>query len=129
MQRRVCLYMCLFLAHLLQLVGICRTQLEEWASADGPVDLAARGKDLSFEFSTQLIVSTLQVLSHTALLQRQLLLTLRGSVAAVAQLASQGSGAAVTHLLTGNVQDTQGGVANKQGLLPWQSCPVQLCRA
>jgi hypothetical protein len=41
----------------LQLVGICRTQLDEWAASDKPVDLAARGKDLSFEFSTQLIVS------------------------------------------------------------------------
>jgi hypothetical protein len=41
----------------LQLVGICRNQLEEWSSVDGPVDLAARGKDLSFEFSTQLLVS------------------------------------------------------------------------
>lgn len=40
-----------------QLVGICRTQLDEWAASEGPVDIAARGKDLSFEFSTQLLVS------------------------------------------------------------------------
>jgi hypothetical protein len=40
-----------------QLVGICRTQLDAWSSSDGPVDLAAHGKDLSFEFSTQLLVS------------------------------------------------------------------------
>jgi hypothetical protein len=40
-------------------VAICAAQLDEWAAADGPVDIAARGKDLSFEFSTQLLVGLL----------------------------------------------------------------------
>lgn len=48
----------------MQLVGICRTQLDEWAASDKPVDLAARGKDLSFEFSTQLIVSLFLAMSN-----------------------------------------------------------------
>ncbi|WIA15434.1 hypothetical protein OEZ85_002083 [Tetradesmus obliquus] len=39
-----------------KLVKICTTQLDAWAAAEGPVDLAAQGKDLSFEFSTQLLV-------------------------------------------------------------------------
>jgi hypothetical protein len=41
----------------MQLVDICRSQLDTWSSAPGPIDLAAEGKDLSFEFSTQLLVS------------------------------------------------------------------------
>jgi hypothetical protein len=40
-----------------QLVDICRTQLDAWSAAPGPIDLAKKGKDLSFEFSTQLLVS------------------------------------------------------------------------
>jgi hypothetical protein len=40
-----------------QLTKICTTQLDAWAAAERPVDLAAEGKDLSFEFSTQLLVS------------------------------------------------------------------------
>ncbi|WIA35635.1 hypothetical protein OEZ86_004050 [Tetradesmus obliquus] len=39
-----------------KLVKICTTQLDAWSAAQGPVDLAAQGKDLSFEFSTQLLV-------------------------------------------------------------------------
>ncbi|KAF6266422.1 cytochrome P450 [Scenedesmus sp. NREL 46B-D3] len=38
------------------LIKICTKQLDAWAAAEGPVDLAAEGKDLSFEFSTQLLV-------------------------------------------------------------------------
>jgi hypothetical protein len=45
-----------FFSCCLQLIKICTTQLDEWAAAEGPVDLAAQGKDLSFEFSTQLLV-------------------------------------------------------------------------
>lgn len=41
----------------LQLVDICRTQLDVWSAAGGPINIAAEGKDLSFEFSTQLLVS------------------------------------------------------------------------
>lgn len=39
-----------------KLVDICSSQLDSWCAAGGPVDLAAEGKDLSFEFSTQLLV-------------------------------------------------------------------------
>lgn len=39
-----------------KLVDICRTQLDAWSAAPGPIDLAKKGKDLSFEFSTQLLV-------------------------------------------------------------------------
>jgi hypothetical protein len=46
----------LFFCICLQLVKICTMQLDAWAAAEGPVDLAAVGKDLSFEFSTQLLV-------------------------------------------------------------------------
>jgi hypothetical protein len=48
-----------------QLLGICRTQLDAWSSSEGPVDLAARGKDLSFEFRKQLLVSGLIPDIHT----------------------------------------------------------------
>jgi hypothetical protein len=41
-----------------QLVDICRTQLDVWSAAGGLIDIAAEGKDLSFEFSTQLLVSS-----------------------------------------------------------------------
>lgn len=40
-----------------QLVNICSSQLDAWSAVDGPIDLAAEGKDLSFEFSIQLLVS------------------------------------------------------------------------
>lgn len=41
-----------------QLVDICSSQLDEWSAAGaGPIDMAAEGKNLSFEFSTQLLVS------------------------------------------------------------------------
>ena len=39
------------------MVDICSEKLDEWCAVGGPIDLAARGKDLSFEFSTQLLVS------------------------------------------------------------------------
>ena len=41
----------------LQIVSITSSQLSDWASA-GSFDLAKDTKDLSFEFSTQLLVST-----------------------------------------------------------------------
>jgi hypothetical protein len=46
---------CLLLL-LLQMVSIVSTQLDDWAAA-GPINLAAEGKSLSFEFSTKLLVS------------------------------------------------------------------------
>jgi hypothetical protein len=44
----------------LQMVSIVSSQLDEWAAA-GPINLAAEGKSLSFEFSTKLLVSPLCV--------------------------------------------------------------------
>jgi hypothetical protein len=38
------------------MASIVSTQLDEWAAA-GPINLAAEGKSLSFEFSTKLLVS------------------------------------------------------------------------
>jgi hypothetical protein len=52
------------LALLPQLVDICRTQLDKWSAAGGPIDIAAEGKDLSFEFSTQLLVRRRHVHVH-----------------------------------------------------------------
>lgn len=49
-----CLLSCLLSCP--QLEAICRTQLDEWSCAEGPVNLAARAKNLSFDFSTQLLV-------------------------------------------------------------------------
>lgn len=43
-------------APFLQLVDICRTQLDAWSEAGVAVDLPTQGKALSFEFSTQLLV-------------------------------------------------------------------------
>ncbi len=45
-----CLAMCV------QMVNIVSTQLDEWVEA-GSIDLTHEGKALSFEFSTQLLVS------------------------------------------------------------------------
>jgi hypothetical protein len=43
--------------HTPQLVDICHSQLEAWAMTHAPVNLTHEGKALSFEFSTQLLVS------------------------------------------------------------------------
>lgn len=39
-----------------QLVKIITSQLDAWSGSNAPVDLAAQGKNLSFQFSTQLLV-------------------------------------------------------------------------
>jgi hypothetical protein len=55
---RVCVPLpCLADACPAQLVHICTRQLDAWAAAPSPVDLRSEGKALSFEFSTQLLVS------------------------------------------------------------------------
>ncbi|KAF6266277.1 cytochrome P450 [Scenedesmus sp. NREL 46B-D3] len=36
---------------------ICRRHLEQWAAADAPIDLAVEGRQLAFDFSTQLLVN------------------------------------------------------------------------
>lgn len=46
-----------YLVLYVQIESVCRHHLEEWAAADRAIDIAIQGRELAFDFSTQLLVS------------------------------------------------------------------------
>jgi len=48
----------------MQMEAICRRKLDTWAAVGCAVDLAAEGRELSFDFSTELLVRCLACCSR-----------------------------------------------------------------